>query len=165
MKNRHPIIMSNNKNKNQARRSGATKKTRAVMPIVLIRTLTVWYVLFWLNVLRGECLDSLAMSLMLYVPGTHERDGRESGFPTDRSPDTEESLHDMCPRATRWFQDQFVPHLFRWWSTNNSIFRCLDAERMSSILMSTKTRTLCFSVWRYWKFINLGNSVPLSSMI
>ena len=53
-------------NKNQARRSGTTKKTITTMPSVLIHMLTVWYVLFWLNVLRSECLDSLTTLWMLY---------------------------------------------------------------------------------------------------
>ena len=42
--------------------------------------LTVWYVLFWLNTLRSECLDSLTTAQMLYVSGTHEREGREEAL-------------------------------------------------------------------------------------
>ena len=50
------------------------------MPSVLIRMLTVWHVLFWLNVFWSECLDSLTTSKMLCVSGTHERDGREEAL-------------------------------------------------------------------------------------
>ena len=50
------------------------------MPSVLIHMLTVWYVVFWLNVLRRECLDSFTKLLILYVSGTHERDGREEAL-------------------------------------------------------------------------------------
>ena len=47
------------------------------MPSVLIRMLTVWHILFWLNVFWSECLDSLTTLLMLMYQGRmKEMDGR-----------------------------------------------------------------------------------------
>ena len=64
------------------------------------------------------------------------------------------------PRERGGFHHHFVPQLFRWRSTSSSICRWLDAENISSILMSTKISALWYSVRRDWNFSTLWNSVP-----